>query len=80
MVDLNEIGIGRGSLKVGKDGKPAKVVYGSSNTDRAFVKRFDTINAIAKAEEEEEDRKRKQGSKARWFRKMDFSQPIMAEM
>ena len=40
-VNLDEIGIGRGNLQVDKDGK-AHNIYGSSNADRNFVKKFET--------------------------------------
>ena len=47
MVDLNEIGLGRGQLQLGADGKPVKTVYGASNADKNFVKRFETKQEIA---------------------------------
>ena len=42
MVDLDEIGLGRGKLQVGPDGNPIAGynIYGASNADKNFVKRF----------------------------------------
>lgn len=42
MVDLDEIGLGRGKLQVGPDGNPISSynIYGTSNADKNFVKRF----------------------------------------
>jgi hypothetical protein len=52
MVDLDEIGLGRGHLKLGPDGKPiSSNIYGASNADKNFIKKFTTQTEIAKAEQ-----------------------------
>ena len=43
---MDDIGIGRGAVQVDKDGK-AHNIYGTSNADRNFVKKFETQAQIA---------------------------------
>ena len=86
MVDLDEIGLGRGHLKLGPDGKPiSSNIYGASNADKNFIKKFTTQTEIAKAEQAAEAemlyKQQKEGKNAgRWFGKMNFSLTHMAEM
>jgi len=84
MVDLDEIGIGRGKLQLGPDGKPqAYNLYGASNADKNFVQKFTTQTQIAeqqkKSEEEKLKKQTSKGSQAQWYGKMNFSLPYMKE-
>lgn len=84
MVDLDDIGLGKNNrANLGPDGKPMNL-YGASNADRNFVKRFMTQTQIGKAEKEAEDaimqKQKVKGNAGKWFGKMNFSQGYMAEL
>lgn len=45
---MDDIGVGKGKLTFGQDGKPqAYNIYGASNADKNFVKKFTTQTQIA---------------------------------
>ena len=55
-VNLDEIGLGRGKLQLDKDGKPEAGfnIYGASNADKNFVKKFETQTQIAEQQKQAE--------------------------
>ena len=83
-MNLEDIGVGKGKLTFDKDGKPSAYnIYGASNADKNFVKKFTTQAQIAQQQQQAEDeilkKKALKGSQARWFGKMNFSLPYMQE-